>query len=391
MAALKPYIGLKGIKFTRIIGVEFLDKRYTHSDVVKSQYDNLAAYRRGKGGRASFSGVVATVFGCTGYLGRYIVNRLGKVGTQVICPYRCDPYYLKDLKIGGELGQILFLPFHLKDEESMRKAMKYSNVVINLVGRDWETKNFSFEDVHIDGARRLARIARESGVERFIHVSHLLAQPNPPTIYQKKPSKFLSSKYEGELVVKDEFPDATIFRPADIFGAEDRFLRYYANGWRRARGAMPLWKGGEQTIKRPVYFGDIAEGIVSAALDCSTAGKTYDCVGPHSYKLSELIDYFYRCMRFENFKRIYLSPLFLMKVKMMNYAPSNPILNVDKLEREHISDELHDQLTLEDLGVKLTPLESKTIYELKPYRSHSYYEESVGEYPDPAPPQQYVF
>ena len=32
---------------------------------------------RGQGGRSSVSGVVATTFGCTGFLGRYTVNRLG--------------------------------------------------------------------------------------------------------------------------------------------------------------------------------------------------------------------------------------------------------------------------------------------------------------------------
>lgn len=42
----------------------------------------------GPGGRSSVSGVTATVFGCAGFLGRYVVNKLGRVGTQVIVPYR---------------------------------------------------------------------------------------------------------------------------------------------------------------------------------------------------------------------------------------------------------------------------------------------------------------
>jgi len=83
------------------------------------------------------------------------------------------------LKLVGDLGQVLFLKFDLRDEDSIRKSLQYSNVVINLIGRDWETKNFTYGDVHVEGARRLARIAREEGVEKFIHLSALNCSPNP--------------------------------------------------------------------------------------------------------------------------------------------------------------------------------------------------------------------
>lgn len=98
---------------------------------------------------------------------------------QLIIPYRGDAYFIRELKLAGDLGQVLFQPYHLQDEESIRKAVKYSNVVINLVGRDWETKNFKFNDVHVEGARRIARISREMGVERLIHVSALNVDPLP--------------------------------------------------------------------------------------------------------------------------------------------------------------------------------------------------------------------
>ena len=48
-----------------------------YQEIVHGQHDSVTAYKRGKGGPASFSGIVATVFGATGFLGTYVVSRLG--------------------------------------------------------------------------------------------------------------------------------------------------------------------------------------------------------------------------------------------------------------------------------------------------------------------------
>ena len=57
----------------------------------------------------------------------------------------------------------------------------------------------------------------------------------------------------GEEVVREVFPDATIVRPADVYGHEDRFLRYYASLHALPFGMVPLLHGGKDVIKRPVY------------------------------------------------------------------------------------------------------------------------------------------
>lgn len=120
---------------------------------------NLGELKRGTGGRSSFNGMVVTVFGCTGFLGRYVANKFGKIGSQMIFPYRADHYEALRLRLVGDLGQTLFHFYSLNDINSIKTAVKYSNVVVNLVGRDWETKNFNFNDVHVEGARNVARYA----------------------------------------------------------------------------------------------------------------------------------------------------------------------------------------------------------------------------------------
>nr|KAG5693297.1 hypothetical protein BaRGS_011618 [Batillaria attramentaria] len=246
--------------------------------------------------------------------------------------------------------------------------------------------NYDFEDVHIEGARRIARLARESGVEKLIHFSSLNASQKPQPIYTKLGSKFLRTKWEGELAVRQEFPEAIIFRPADIYGSEDRFLRYYASYWRRAHGTVPLWKKGEATIKQPVFVSDVAQGVLEAIKDPDAAGKTFELVGPERYYLADLVDYFYRVMRYRHVKRSYLTPLFRMKAYAMSLAPAEPLYSLHKLEKEFVTDVLTGHPTLEDLGITLTRFENQVPWELKPFRQGAYYEEYLGEFSDPPPP-----
>lgn len=103
--------------------------------------------------------MVVSIFGCTGFVGRYVANKFGKIGSQLIFPYRADHYEALRLRLNGDLGQTLFHFYDIRDMQSIKTAIKYSNVVVNLVGRDWETKNFKFDDVHVQGARNIARYA----------------------------------------------------------------------------------------------------------------------------------------------------------------------------------------------------------------------------------------
>lgn len=216
------------------------------------------------------------------------------------------------------------------------------------------------------------RACREAGVEKLIHLSALNASEHPQEIFIKGGSKFLASKLRGELAVREEFPDATIIRPADIYGQEDRFLRFYAHLWRRQFRSMPLWYKGERTIKQPVAVSDVAQAIVNAAKDPDSAGKVYQAVGPRRYLLSELVDWFHREMRKDEklwqYSRYDLryDPTFMAKVAITELvSPSFPIGNLHKerIEREYVTDVVEEGIpTLEDLGVNLTYMEDQVSF-----------------------------
>ncbi|CAG9791888.1 unnamed protein product [Diatraea saccharalis] len=390
--ALTGHFASKIIPKHGAMGIVYVNSAHYSSEVKP----NLAAYKRGTGGRSSFNGIVATVFGCTGFVGRYVCNKLGKIGTQMILPYRCDFYDAQRLKVCGDLGQVLFTPFDIRDEESIAKAVRYSNVVINLVGRDYETKNFKYKDVHVDGPRRIARICREMGVERLIHLSYLNASENPKPLVLSKPSMFKISKYQGECAVKEEFPTATIIRASDIYGSEDRFLRTFASGWRIHSQWLPLYKNGMATIKQPVFVSDVAQGIVNAARDPDTRCQIYQAIGPKRYLLADLVDWFFNLMRKDKenwgFRRYDMKydPIFPLKVALVNkISPAYPFGNLhwEAIEKEATTDVVQSGVpTLEDLGVCLTHMEEQVPWELKPFRAYQYYMDKVGEFPKPDPP-----
>ena len=94
---------------------------------------SLAKMKKGPGYRSSFSGNVATVFGAGGMVGRSVMNRFGRNGTQIIVPYRGDFYFLQRLKVVGDLGQVLFTPFDLRDEESIRYLTLLKTYILRVL------------------------------------------------------------------------------------------------------------------------------------------------------------------------------------------------------------------------------------------------------------------
>jgi len=375
-----------------------------YSSEVKPRSVNLAAMKRGKGGRSSFSGDVVTVFGGSGFIGRGVANRLGKNGSQIILPYRGDHYKMMRLKVVGDLGQVLFCPFELQDEDSIRRAVARSNIVINLIGRGIETKNFSYEDVNVTGPAKIAKICREMGVKRLVHMSHINARAEPKTAFMKEGSKFLKTKYEGELAVRSEFPDATIFRPADVYGQMDQFINQVFSKLLKNGSKVPLFMKGQYTVKQPVFHSDLVTGIMNSLYDPAAVGQTYEGVGPERFAMNDLIRYMFEQSgrnkeewQFE-ITELMLEPRTFAKAFFGGVMPwggnkSWNQFNLDTLERMSISDESEGLPNLTDLGVKLSKVVEKMPWELEPIHNYKYLIiEDPAELPkiDPPTPLSFV-
>ncbi|XP_058501613.1 NADH dehydrogenase [ubiquinone] 1 alpha subcomplex subunit 9, mitochondrial [Solea solea] len=327
---------------------------------------------KGKGGRSSSSGISATVFGATGFLGRYVVNRLGRIGSQVVIPHRCDQYDLMYFRPMGDLGQMIFMEWDPRNKDSIKRALEHSNVVINLVGREWETRNYRFEDVFVTIPQQIARAAKEAGVSKLIHMSHLNADI-------RSPSKYLRNKAVGETAVRDEFPDAIIMKPAEFFGREDRFFNYYAN-MRWFGNSVPLLSLGKNTEKQPVYVVDVANAIVNAIKDPDSNGKTYALVGPNRYLLHDLVEYIYAVVRRPFVAYPIPRQLYHLGASFFAMTPFEPWTSPDKVDRFHQSDMKYPGLPgLEDLGITPNTVEQKAIQVLRRHRRFRYLETDLDD------------
>ncbi|XP_059660187.1 NADH dehydrogenase [ubiquinone] 1 alpha subcomplex subunit 9, mitochondrial [Cornus florida] len=326
--------------------------------------------RKGTGGRSSVSGIIATVFGATGFLGRYVVQQLAKMGTQVLVPFRGSEDSHRHLKLMGDLGQIVPMKYNPRDENSIKAVMAKANVVINLIGREYETRNYSFEEVNYHMAEQLAMIANEhGGIMRFIQVSCLGSSPSSP-------SRMLRAKAAAEEAILREIPEATIMKPAVMVGTEDRILNPWAH-FVKKYSFLPLIGGGSTKIQ-PVYVVDVAAAIIAALKDDGTSmGKVYELGGPDVFTLHQLGELMYDMIRewphyvkvpFPIAKAI-STPREILLNKVPFPLPTPSMFNLDMINALATDTVVSaDALTFADLGIVPRKLKGYPVEFLISYR-----------------------
>ena len=131
------------------------------------------------------------VLGGSGFIGRYVVKRLAARGDVV--PAGCrNPEQAKFLRPMGYVGQVEPLSLAIDDEAMLPAFLAGSGAVVNCVGILRESGSQTFERIHHTGPAVLARIAREAGVERFVHISAIGAEPRSASAYAQSASADLS-------------------------------------------------------------------------------------------------------------------------------------------------------------------------------------------------------
>jgi uncharacterized protein YbjT (DUF2867 family) len=303
-----------------------------------------------------------TIFGGTGFIGRYLVERLADRGARILVISRSPRTHGQHLQPLGSVDQIVVQSADLSSESALRRTVAGAAGVINLIGILYETGRQQFAEVHGAIAGRVAAAASAEGVPRLVQISAIGADPGSASAYAR-------SKAEGERRVRDAFPGATILRPSIVIGPEDDFFNRFA-GLARVLPALSLIGGG-QTRFQPVYVGDVAQAVVAALERDDAPGRTYELGGPQIYTFAELMRYMLRVL---GRRRLLLNLPFgiaALQARFLELLPEPP------LTRDQVELLTHDNVLtpgtpgLEALGVTPTPIELIVPQYLARYRANT--------------------
>ena len=297
---------------------------------------------------------LVTIFGGSGFVGRYVAQRMAKQGWRVRVAVR-RPNEALFVRQYGAVGQVEPVLCNIRDDATVIKVIIGANAVINCVGILSESGKNTFKNVQALGAERVAKISSENGVANFVQISAIGSN-------EASLSNYARTKALGEASVLKYFPDATILRPSIIFGPEDQFFNRFAQ-MATLSPFLPLV--GAHTKFQPVHVGDVAFAVEKALSDRSVSG-IYELGGPNIETFSELMS---RMLSVIQRRRLMLKvPFFvaglmgqsldLLKAITFGLFPNN-ILTQDHVKNLQIDNIVStDANDLSDLEIRPTAMET---------------------------------
>ena len=216
------------------------------------------------------------IFGASGFLGSSIVLALNQSNYRLKLFSRNK----EKIKFWTVNPNIQIFDFNLDDLTQVKKDLKNTDVVINLLGILHQSKKDSFDKIHHLWPSHLAKMMKELGIKRLLHVSALGAGSNAPSLY-------LKSKILGETaLLKQKDLYLTILRPSIIFGVKDNFINMFKLLVKWLPVIVLL---SPQSKFQPIYIEDVSKIITKSLWDKKTYGKVYELGGPDVYSLKEII------------------------------------------------------------------------------------------------------
>ncbi len=314
---------------------------------------------------------LVTVFGGSGFLGRYVVRALAAKGYRIRVACR-RPDLAGHLQPLGNVGQIHCIQANLRYKWSVDRAVEGADIVVNLVGILAETGKQTFDGLQARGAGWVAEAAATAGA-KLVQISAIGADANSKSAYAR-------TKAQGEALVKAADPQAVILRPSIIFGPEDDFFNRFA-AMAQLFPALPLIGGGE-TRFQPVYVGDIARATIKAVEGDLEPGSTWELGGPEILSFKQCLE---RMLDVVGRNRLLVHMPFAIASfigQFAQYLPGAPITpdQVELLKSDNVvsMESLSDGHTFEQMGIVPASLATVLPQYLVRFRKHGQFEANRG-------------
>lgn len=220
---------------------------------------------------------LVTIFGGSGFIGRFIARRMAKEGWRVRVAVR-RPDEAGFVRPYGAVGQVEPIFCNIRDDASVRQVLGGADAVVNCVGILNAYGKNGFDAVQAEGAARIARLSAEAGITQMVQISAIGADADSDSDYAR-------TKAAGEAGVLEYQPNAVILRPSVVFGSEDEFFNRFAS-MSRMGPVLPVV--GADTKFQPVYVDNVAEAAVMGVLGKAEPG-VYELGGPDVKSFRELM------------------------------------------------------------------------------------------------------
>lgn len=310
---------------------------------------------------------LVTVVGGSGFLGRYIVQRLAEAGYRVRVAVR-HPETALFLKPLGGLGQIQLVRGDIASDAAIARAFEGASAGVNLVGILDEAGGQKFSAIQAEGAGRAARAAAAAGIAHYVQVSAIGADAASAVPYAR-------TKAEGEAAVLAAIPTATILRPSLVVGPEDQFLNQFA-AMARMSPLLPVISGNSRF--QPVYVLDVAAAVLAALQRADAAGKTYELGGPDVMRFRAILQMIND--QTDLGRRLVEVPDGIARLmgKLGDILPFMPMTSdqFTMLQKDNVV--VAGALGLADLGVVPTPMAAFVPAMLERYRSNGRFHQTAA-------------
>ncbi|HXU81183.1 MAG TPA: NAD-dependent epimerase/dehydratase family protein [Polyangia bacterium] len=218
----------------------------------------------------------ALVTGAAGVMGSRLVRLLGERGWQV-----------RGLVMPGDRlrsrieGHCEIVEGDIEDASSLREAFHDVSLVYHLAAVILSPDPTVFARVNRDGTAHVVQAAVTAGAQHLVYVS------SASVIYPRR-TRYAQSKLEAEEIVR-RAPrlQYTIVRPTLVYdevgGQEFRLFLDYLR-----RFPVVPFVGPGLARKRPVFSGDVVDGLARIAGNPRAYGKTYNLSGGEAIPIGEM-------------------------------------------------------------------------------------------------------